>query len=256
LAEIPVLIFCAAGAKRFSEIAVRRGLKYGAQLPGTVSQSPLYFADQNFKKPNRAKYMAALAQHRPVIASVLDWEREEQYDEVMSWADEASQYVQEAVIIIPKVHRTIHRIPQYINGKQVRLGYSYPTKYAGTKVGIWEFKGRSVHCLGGSPKAQRWVHYAVGCDSVDGNVLHKVAINTQVFSPGYTNALNAHFPYEREMGIEVETDAIYLAFELSMIAYPLYWQGVDGAAIADLQMQFVRDTLGSSAITAQMLRLF
>ena len=82
------------------------------------------------------------------------------------------------------------------------------------------------------------------------------AQDTDTRTLGYTNALNAHFPYEREMGIEVETDAIYLAFELSMIAYPLYWQGVDGAAIADLQMQFVRDTLGSSAITAQMLRLF
>lgn len=256
MAEIPVLIFCAANSRRFSEIAVRHGLKYGAQLPGKVNHPPLYFADQDFKKPNRAKYMTALAEHRPVIASVLDWEREDQYTEVMSWAEEASQYVQEAVIIIPKVKGTIRRIPKQINGKQVRLGYSTPTEYAGTKVGIWEFQGWSVHCLGGSPKAQRWVHNAVGCDSVDGNHLKRLAGNNQFFCPMGFPASNPLYPTLYEAGIVIEGDAPYLAFELPMIAYPLYWQGVDGATIADLQLQFVRDKFGESAITAHMARLF
>lgn len=252
-----MLIFCAADSKRFSSIAVRYGLKYGAQLPGKVNEPPLYFADQNFKKPNRQKYMAALAEHRPVIASVLDWEREDQFSEVMDWAEEASQYVQDAVIIIPKVRRTIPRIPLTLNGKQVRLGYSTPTKYAGTKVGIWEFKGRSVHCLGGSVKAQRWVHNAVGCDSVDGNDLKRAAGNAQFFCPsGIPHAVNRFYPTLREAGIYVDKDAPYLAFELSMIAYVPHWHGVSGDVIWEKQMDFVREFHGESSIKTMLNRLF
>ena len=74
------LIYCAAGNRRFAEIATSHGFRYGAQLPGTVytDVAPLYFADQDWKEPNRDKYMSALAQHRPHMATVLDWEREEQ----------------------------------------------------------------------------------------------------------------------------------------------------------------------------------
>lgn len=53
------LIYCAAGNARFRALATAFGWQYGAQLPGTV-YGPVCFADQDYKRPRRAAYMAAL----------------------------------------------------------------------------------------------------------------------------------------------------------------------------------------------------
>lgn len=171
--EIPHLIYCAAGNKRFAQIALDAGFKFGAQLPGTVYH-PVFFADQDWRKPNRERYMSALQEHRPHMATVLDWERHEQLDEVLSWAEEAAQFV-DKVIIIPKVFSGIPLIPEMIAGKQVILGYSVPTKYAGTSTPVWEFGKRPVHLLGGSPHKQMEMAYYLNVASADGNYLNKMA---------------------------------------------------------------------------------
>lgn len=170
------LIYCAAGNRRFAEIAVSAGFLYGAQLPGTVytDVAPLHFADQDWREPNRTAYMNALAQHRPPVATVLDWEQEGQFDEVMSWAEEAAQYV-ERIIIIPKVIGGVPRIPSRVGGKQIVLGYSTPTKYAGTSVPVWEFGRWPVHLLGGSPSAQFHAAHYMNVVSADGNYIQKMA---------------------------------------------------------------------------------
>jgi hypothetical protein len=168
------LIYCAAGNRRFMEIAVSHGFKYGAQMPGTI-YAPIFMADQNWKKPNRAAYMAALAQHRPHVASVLDLEREDQLGEVLSWADEAAQYVN-VVLLIPKVFGIIPRLPRRIGGAEVRLGYSVPTKFGGTEVPVWEFAGWPVHLLGGQPQAQIELAHYMDVRSVDGNYANKMAV--------------------------------------------------------------------------------
>jgi hypothetical protein len=146
------LIYCASGNKRFAQIAVDTGFLYGAQLPGHVSQ-PLYFADQNWKRPNRTKYMNALAKHRPHIATVTDIERSNQLTSILDEAEEASQYV-EIIILIPKINGIIKQLPRTINGKEIRLGYSVPTPYGGTAVPLHEFIDWPIHLLGGSPHAQ------------------------------------------------------------------------------------------------------
>ncbi len=107
------LIYCAGANRQYAEIAIAAGYTYGARLPDLVYFPP-GFADQDWRAPNRMAYMAALATYRPRLCTVLDWEREEQLDEVLSWADEAAQYVSEAVIIIPKVHNAIRRLPRRI----------------------------------------------------------------------------------------------------------------------------------------------
>jgi hypothetical protein len=170
------LIYCAAGNRRFAEIATSHGFLYGAQLPGTVyaDVAPFYFADQDWKEPNRDKYMSALAQHRPHMATVLDWEREEQLPEVLDWAEEAAQYVS-IVTIIPKVFGGIARLPRSIGGAEVRLGYSVPTRYGGTQVPIWEFGGWPVHLLGGSPHAQMRLLPYLTVVSADGNYAQRMA---------------------------------------------------------------------------------
>jgi hypothetical protein len=83
---IPELIYCAAGNRRFAEIAIRNGFTYGAQLPKTIYYTP-EFVDQNWRKPDRMKYMNALAQYRPRLATVLDLEYPHQFAEVLSWAE-------------------------------------------------------------------------------------------------------------------------------------------------------------------------
>lgn len=169
-------------------------MTYGAQLPGTVYYPP-QFVDQDWKKPNRAAYMAALAQHQPRMATVLDWERSEQLPEVIEWAEEAAQYV-EVVIVIPKVLGGIRRLPRRIGGADVRLGYSVPTAYGGTELPTWEFAGWPVHLLGGSPHRQiDTAHYLRAC-SADGNYAGKMAQRyNQFWAAGNASyAKDRHWP--------------------------------------------------------------
>jgi hypothetical protein len=171
---IPTLIFCGGNNPRFAEIALSHGYKYGARLPATT-YAPVYFADQEYKQPNRAQYMKALAEHRPNMATVLDWERVEQLPEVLSWAEEAAQYA-ERVLIIPKVLAGIERLPREICGKQIVLAYSVPSSYGGTPTPALAFASFPVHLLGGAPQMQmRLWRKMPSVVSVDGNMSMKMA---------------------------------------------------------------------------------
>lgn len=161
------LIYCAAGGKRFAQIAVEAGFRYGAQLPGTTHW-PLYFADQNWKRPNRGRYMAELARLRPVMATVTDLERPDQLATVLNEAEEAAQYV-ERVLIIPKYPGAVDGIPRRIGSADVVLAYSVPTRYGATPVPAWEFSGWPVHLLGGNPQNQLRLARYLDVVSADGN---------------------------------------------------------------------------------------
>jgi hypothetical protein len=164
----PELVYCADGNPLFARIAVEAGYRYGARLPSTVYET-VWFADQNWKKPDRKAYMAALAIHRPEVATVLDWEREDQFGEVLAWAEEAAQHVRR-VVIIPKIPDTLSRIPERIGGTDVVLGFSVPTTFGGTPCPMWEFRGRPVHLLGGSPQKQMRLAQYLNVVSADGNM--------------------------------------------------------------------------------------
>lgn len=170
------LVYCASGNREFAAAALAAGWLYGAKLPtsaGNVTQA-LWFADQDWHLPDRGAYMAALARYRPVFATVLDWEYEEQLPEVLSWAEEASQHTCEGVIIIPKVPGGILSLPRRVGGKRVVLGYSVPTSYGASPLGLWEYRGWPVHLLGGSPQRQletyRYLSLAGEVVSADGNM--------------------------------------------------------------------------------------
>ena len=169
----PTLIFCAAGNKRYSEIAIDMGLEYGARLPHTIYYPP-YFVDQNWQKPNRDKYMAALNRWRPFMASVIDWEYLDQLPEVLNWAEEIAEFVT-VVMIIPKVQNGVKLLPKNIGGKSIRLGYSIPTKYGSTNLMVSEFNDWPVHLLGGSPKDQFDLTHYLNVISIDGNAMMKAA---------------------------------------------------------------------------------
>lgn len=237
------LIYCADGNRRFAEIAIRHGYRYGAQLPNTVYFTP-YFTDQNWRNPNRRGYMAALARYRPALATVLDWERMEQLYEVLGWAEEAAQYVTDSVIIIPKVPGGISRLPRMINGKHVRLGYSASSTFSSTPVPLTDFRGWPVHCLGGSVARQMQFARMVDVESADGNYIQRIAREwCQVYSPSGPGS--KHKGYTRLMQFcgYVGKDAPYIAFELNCIGASMAWKGHSGQDIYEAQIAHL-DSVG------------
>lgn len=201
-------------------------------MPGTVYYPP-YFVDQDWKKPDRARYMAAIQKHRPTMATVLDWERDEQFDEVIEWAEEAAPYVKQ-VVIIPKVMGQIGRVPERIGGADVVLGYSVPTRYGGTELPPWEFGRRPVHLLGGSPHRQIHLAHYMNVVSADGNYTAKMANAGQFWVNGTAHyAINRHFPTLPEAdgakwGNGSDTaDAPYEAFRRSCANVVAAWQELD-----------------------------
>ena len=210
-------------------------MSYGAQLPGTIypDVAPLYFADQDWKRPDRARYVTALAQHRPHVATVLDWERDEQLPEVLAWAEEIAPLV-ERIIIIPKVIGGVPRIPPRVGGREVVLGYSVPTRYAGTSVPPWEFGRRPVHLLGGSPAAQMNAAHYLNVVSADGNYIKKMAIKYwKYFVAGRAEwAANRHWPTLAEANGVVRmdiNDGHYEAFSRSCANVIAAWHALQEA---------------------------
>jgi hypothetical protein len=165
--SIPTLIYCAGGNRRLAEIAAEAGFRCGAQLPDTI-YLPLYFADQDWRRPDRQRYMAALAEHKPYMATVIDWERAEQLAEVLDWAEEASEHVS-VVMVVPKVQGGIERLPARVGKAEVRLGYSVPSSYGASELMLTEFTERPVHLLGGNPWRQMELAHYLDVRSVDGN---------------------------------------------------------------------------------------
>jgi hypothetical protein len=217
------IIYCADGNPRFAQIAIDAGMLYGAQLPNSIAYKP-YFVDQNWKAPDRAAYMAKLAEYRPVMATVLDWERWSQLDEVLSWAEEAAQYVQ-TVIIIPKVHGGITELPRMIGGKRMRLGYSVPTRFGGTTVPVSEFAGWPVHLLGGSPEKQMALYKLMDIWSVDTNYTQKMAIQYgQYWTPVQTVGRVKHWPRLDEVDSCATADVPYEAFRRSCANIMAAWR--------------------------------
>lgn len=217
-AEPVTLIYCADGNRRFAQIAIDAGFRYGAQVPNTVYFEP-YFCDQDWKRPNRDRYMAALAQHKPHIASVLDWERHEQLPEVLGWAEDAAQHV-EVIMLIPKVQGGVEQLPRSIGGKSVRLGYSVPTSFGGTELWLGEFGGWPVHLLGGSPKNQMRLTHYLDVRSADGNYMGRKARRyVQCFDGKRWIQLSA-------TGDTSKQDAIYRAFEISCRNIMAAWKRV------------------------------
>jgi hypothetical protein len=205
------LIYCAGKNQRFEAVAHAAGFRIGVQLPNQVSH-PVYFADQDWKNPDRTRYMTALAHHRPALATVLDLESPEQLPEVLAWAEEAAAHV-EQVLIIPKYSGAVDSLPRQIGGAAVVLAYSVPTKFGGTEVPIWEFVGWPVHLLGGSPHRQMTLTRYLNVTSADGNMSNKMAHRGRFWSQ--EKGPKGHWRQLREIGIDLPTDNNLEAFRRS-----------------------------------------
>ena len=212
----PELIYCAAGNKRFAKIAIDAGFTYGAQIPNKVHY-PIEFADQDWEKPDLTKYLNSIKEHKPRLATVLDFEQIDQFDEVLMWAETIAPYV-ETIIIIPKCFGGIAMLPNKIKGKEVRLGYSVPTRYGGTIVPFREFGDWPVHLLGGSPKKQRRLTSFLNVVSLDGNY-------HQLMATKFNTYFDSRITWQRldETIGNVKKDAPYKAFELSCEGIMSMW---------------------------------
>lgn len=244
------IIYCADGNKRFALTAIEENFTYGARLPGTVYFRP-QFVDQDWKNPSLDKYIKEIKKYKPRLATVLDWERWSQLGEVIQWGYAIAPYVQEAIIIIPKVRFTRtgwqNYIPKKIRGVKVRLGYSVSTGYSGTAVPLTDFLGWDVHLLGGSPMERAklaGLHLNRNCllieaprlnvVSVDGNYHLKMTTKYNQFcvpdgSARY--AKNRFWPtlkefYGKKWGDgSSKADAPYKAFANSCKTIMAMWQG-------------------------------
>jgi len=148
------LIYCGVGNIPLDIIAINNGFKYGLRLPIKKRLDvDLYFADQDWKNPNKEKYIEYINLYKPKLATVIDIEQVEQLDEAIEWAMSISNVVDQ-VILIPKCLGIIENIPYKINKKEVILGFSVPTKYGATTLSPKLFEKRKVHLLGGSPHKQ------------------------------------------------------------------------------------------------------
>lgn len=215
------LIYCADGNARYQQIAIDAGWLSGARLPATVYYRP-YFADNDYKHPDRAAYMAGLAKHKPRLATVLDHSEGVEFCEVMEWATEAVQYCQ-TVIIIPKVPGYIERIPETIAGKPVRLGYSVASSYGETLVHISEFGARPVHLLGGNPHEQMRLARVMNVKSVDCNYHQKIA-HQGVFYARRSSGVN--WQTLKGAGLQTDVDMNYRAFKYSCENIAAEWKTI------------------------------
>lgn len=211
----PKLIYCAGGSKRYAEIAIQNGFLYGARLPSKIYHDPLFFCDQNWKKPEKEKYIELVKTHKPSMATVIDVESQETEKEAYEWAEEIAPFV-EYIVVIPKIEIAI---PEKIGEKQIIIGYSVPSKYGATTIPIESFIHRKIHLLGGSPKKQIEIYqkYPQSIFSADGNSHMKVAAFNKFWS-------GKKWVYLRDFLPEpCVKDCSYLAFELSCQNIQIMW---------------------------------
>jgi hypothetical protein len=242
----PELIYCADGDPEMAAIAVHYEFTYGARLPATVYQVP-EFVDQDFKNPSRERYMVALAKYRPRLATVLDWDKPGRLPEVLAWAEEAAPFVG-TLIIVPKVRGGVAQIPPKVGGRPVRLGFSYPTGYAGADWCIlYEMVGwpHGVHILGGSPHGvlalaqgifkPPWRRNnqpdlflaALDVRSADGNMILKMATKFCAFWDPEKRTRRGPWPSLKEYdGAEWDGNGPAEAFERSCRNYMRAWRGL------------------------------
>lgn len=205
------IIYSGGGNRIATKITESMGILHGAQLPDVIYNEKLFFADQNWKDPNRQIYMQALEKHKPTMATVLDLEREDQLDDVLDWAKEASQHV-EQVIIIPKYSGAIKTIPESINGKPIVLGYSVPTGFGNTGVPFSEFEDREVHLLGGQPHFQIMLLDKLNVVSLDNNYIMLKGLTYNCYWSYNTSRVWIQL---KDAGIDLDKNSNYLAFTIS-----------------------------------------
>lgn len=210
---------------QWTPMAYYSGWKWGIQSSEKVI-SPNYnlhydvtFVDNEYKNYNHQQHCQVVKRFTPKYCTTRDLMTMGQcqqagieyysFEQVMEQAAELEQYAQN-VIIIPK-YDCLDKIPE-----KYMLGYSVPTSHGGTPLPVAAFKGRRIHLLGGSWKAQLAHMAELGDDvvSVDNNYIHRQAEYGQfVYKDDETNDIQTAFGSSLPNAM-----TIALAISLGMIA--------------------------------------
>jgi hypothetical protein len=212
-------------------ISYYSGLKVGIQskrgqnrdTPNEHVRFPVTFVDNEWHDYDHAVHVDCVKRWKPKYCTTRDVMTQEQCDkagvefypieQILEWAEELSEHA-ENVMLIPK-YPCLDRIPE-----KYMLGYSVPTSYGGTPLPSEMFKGRRVHLLGGSWKAQRKYLALLGDSvvSIDFNHCSRIAQYGQVVMGDGSQT------YVREMGVTDVSNLYMCAIVVSLghIAYELH----------------------------------
>jgi len=162
------------GRPDFTAYAKQHGWLTGCRLDAidaneNKGRSP-EFIDMHWDEPDRDMMLTKCIQHEPRYAIAGDYDGDNT-EAVNEFADQLSAYV-DNVIVVPHEPGEVDDVPEeYI------VGYSTPTKYAGTEAPIWEYTGRDVHILGGTMNKIKHIidHLRNDIVSLDTNTMHRDA---------------------------------------------------------------------------------
>lgn len=128
------------------------------------------FVDMHWEDPRPDELLAATMRHRPsyVVAGDYDGDNICQINER---ARRLRRYA-DHVIVVPHEPGEVVHVPSWAT-----VGYSTPTKYAGTDAPVWEYSGRDVHILGGTIEQinEIYAHLRNSVVSIDTNTFHRSA---------------------------------------------------------------------------------
>lgn len=103
------------------------------------------FVDLHWDDPDFDELLNAVQRHRPKYAVAGDYDEEsDNYDVINERATQLRRYV-DNVIVVPHEPNEVDIVPEWCI-----VGYSTPSKYAGTNAPVWEYYDRTVHILGGT----------------------------------------------------------------------------------------------------------
>lgn len=128
------------------------------------------FLDLHWEDPQPDELLAAAMRHRPRYVVAGDYDGEN-YQKINDRARQLREYA-ENVIVVPHEPGEVGHVPDW-----AVVGYSTPTKYAGTDAPVWEYRGQDVHILGGTIDQIRevYAHLADSVVSIDTNSHHRGA---------------------------------------------------------------------------------
>lgn len=179
--------------------------------------------------PPKDKYIEAIKKAKPRLATVKDWTDDCALSEILGWVEDIAPFV-ETIIIIPKVVGGIQKIPHFVGGKSIRLGYSVPTRHGKTPVMLSEFEGWEVHLLGGSPQKQMELAKQMNVVSADGNMTHLMATRFNAFWDSAKTTKKYYWPtiemYDGKKWGDgsAKADAPYEAFRRSCVNVMATWK--------------------------------
>lgn len=150
------------------QIALSHGWCTGARytnLRDVRRFDSLGFLDIEWKRYDFHRHLRAAIATKPFMTVAQDIEDITEFNKIIDQAFKLLEYSSH-VIIVPKdvrLSEKMHMIP-----RDFLLGYSVPTRYAGTSIEPIAFD-RPVHLLGGRPDVQRQLGDQMQVASIDGN---------------------------------------------------------------------------------------